>query len=121
MFFISDSNEGWALSCGFPVQNGTSLLPKFPYRLKHDSNISIEVPRNQENSDPSLMWLKNNLLPQLQKWASSFTVKNDSDSLGIGHPLKSHGLICNEKYTEVYQNLKMKYGQQIVKVCTSMP
>lgn len=115
---IIDHGAGWALFIGLPVVQGVSLVPKFPYRLHYDSaNINLELLHDQDISDPSVLWLKSHLLPQLQKWASSHRDHNDdSDNSDVVLPVKSHGLISAEKYVELYQTLKAKYGQQMVKI-----
>lgn len=102
--------------CGLPVHSGPNLLPKFPYKLCHKAGITLEVPCSLEATDPSLVWLKKYLLPQLNKWALAQNIKDSSESCETGLPLKSHALISTEKYAEVYQKLKTKYGRQMVKV-----
>lgn len=111
-----DKEKGEAFFMGLPVQQGVCLVPKFPYKLVFKSSISLQVPANQDIADPSLLWIKNNLLPQLNKWSLSHNVKDEAESSDFGLALKSHGLISTEKYAEVYQTLKAKYGQQMVKV-----
>ncbi|KAK3919624.1 putative tRNA (uracil-O(2)-)-methyltransferase [Frankliniella fusca] len=115
---IIDQEAGWGLFVGLPLSQGVSLLPKFPYRLRYDNaKINLELLFDQAISDPSVMWLRSHLLPQLRKWASSHRVHDTAfEKSDTVLPFKSHGLISTEKYAEVYQNLKAKYGQQMVKM-----
>lgn len=113
---IIDRSDGWAVFAGLPVQNGLSLLPKFPYKLWHKTGVTLGVPSSLKITDPSLVWLKKCLLPQLQKWALAQNIEDGSESVETGLPTKSHALISTEKYAEVYQNLKSKYGREMVKI-----
>lgn len=112
---IVDSLNAWAFFVGFYNQDGMSLVPKFPYKLCHRENVTLEVLSGQDESEPSLIWLKQQLLPQLQKWGRSQPV-DDSEGCNTGLPRESHTLISAEKYAQVYQTLKEKYGQQMVKI-----
>lgn len=95
---------------------GLGLLPKFPYRLNHGGSVSLEVLTDQDECDPSLVWLKKQLLPQLHKWIFSHHDKDESEASDTCLPKASHTLISTEKYAHLYQDLKNKYGQQMVKV-----
>jgi tRNASer (uridine44-2'-O)-methyltransferase len=55
---------------------------------------------------PSIKWMKDQLLPKLKKWAEN-PEKQSKGSLR---------LISLERYTLLYQELKEKYGHDLVKV-----
>jgi len=91
-----------------------SVLPAIPYLISwRSSTLLLEVFTKQEDTDPSLLWLSSQLLPRLEKWALKAQVSKDSPELSI----QSLSLVNKEKYNTLYQTLKKKYGQEMVKVC----
>lgn len=60
-------------------------------------------------SSKSYQWLVDTVLPQFVKWGEEDISKNKfcSDSLA---------LICTEKYYKKYNELKLKYGKEMVEV-----
>ena len=61
-------------------------------------------------SDNCVGWLKNSVLPKIVKWASE--VGDD----GMKPEQGSLALVNIQEYNELYQKLKVKYGQPLVEV-----
>ncbi|XP_014211766.1 probable tRNA (uracil-O(2)-)-methyltransferase [Copidosoma floridanum] len=82
-----------------------------PYQIKYESNnVSIGVKNfNQWNESENLLWLKTFLFPKLFKWIEN---EDPNKSLVCG----SLKLVSSEKYTNLYNNLKRKYGTEMVKI-----
>lgn len=87
-----------------------SLAPVFPYDIHRDSNeslrICVDVFDNAE--DASADWLVDELFPKLLKWAENYDSKCEIQ--------QSLSLIAIEKYVDLYHNLKVKYGENLVTV-----
>lgn len=59
-------------------------------------------------------WLKDCVLPQFVKWA------NECSSSVVQHDInESLALVSNDKYYKKYNELKLKYGKEMVKVFLS--
>ncbi|OXU26629.1 hypothetical protein TSAR_012427 [Trichomalopsis sarcophagae] len=88
-----------------------SLSFEYPFQIRLENNqVSIRVQNlNQWNNSGNLLWLKNHFFPKLLKWIENEGPKN---SLVSG----SLKLISSEKYTDLYNNLKLKYGTEMVKI-----
>ncbi|KXJ27835.1 putative tRNA (uracil-O(2)-)-methyltransferase [Exaiptasia diaphana] len=100
--------------------NHTEVMPyKISYLQYSDTDISITLhisenalarfPSDNKGGDgivcPSIKWLRDQLLPKLNKWAEN----PENKSKG------SLRLISLERYTILYQTLKEKYGWDLVK------
>lgn len=79
------------------------------YKIIYNAeNVSIHVDNlNEHSTDTSVQWLKDKLLPRLTKWIES-NPKNESFVDG------SLNLVSPEKYTNLYNSLKKKYGTELV-------
>lgn len=62
---------------------------------------------NVAAGEGSFEWLANVLLPKLASWAVTLMTPLDK---------RSENLVDKEQYAEKYQDLKVKYGREIVKV-----
>ncbi|KAJ2952902.1 hypothetical protein O0L34_g7267 [Tuta absoluta] len=66
--------------------------------------------KSECNFVKSYQWLKETVLPQFVKWGEECTIsepKSHTESLN---------LVCSEKYYQKYNNLKLKYGKEMVKI-----
>lgn len=75
--------------------------------------ISLHVDDNYKSapyssSIPSIEWLGNTLAPKLIKWASEI--------VGSGQVVVVKPLVPMDRYTELYREMKQKYGTEFVKV-----
>ncbi|XP_030848144.1 probable tRNA (uracil-O(2)-)-methyltransferase [Strongylocentrotus purpuratus] len=96
------------LECG-------SKEAKFPsYKFSFQcSRISLHVDDNYKSapyssSIPSIEWLGNTLAPKLTKWASEI--------VGSGQVVVVKPLVPMDRYTELYREMKQKYGTEFVKI-----
>ena len=88
-----------------------SLGFKYPYRICYVDNkvtISVQTMKDQQH-DSSLEWIKNQLLPRLMNWMVNSEIQN---SIVNG----SLNLVSAEKYAVLYDQLKKKYGTEIIKI-----
>ncbi|XP_058797355.1 probable tRNA (uracil-O(2)-)-methyltransferase [Phymastichus coffea] len=88
-----------------------SLGFDYPYQIKYENNkISIAVQHfNEWKESQNLVWLQNHFFNRLLKWIKNESPKN---SLVTG----SLKLVSAEKYTDLYNELKLKYGTEMVKI-----
>ncbi|XP_012282705.1 probable tRNA (uracil-O(2)-)-methyltransferase [Orussus abietinus] len=87
-----------------------SVGAKWPFRVRYKDNVvSLTVGAPEEAlSHPSVIWLKEQLLPKILKWAENEKV---SEGLVSG----SLHQISPERYVLLYTELKRKYGPELVK------
>lgn len=64
-----------------------------------------------DTDSKSYMWLKETVLPQVIKWSNE--VINDNARTFCNESL---ALVSNDKYYLKYNDLKLKYGKNLVKV-----
>lgn len=62
-----------------------------------------------DKTSKSFIWLAETVLPQIVKWA-------EESSESLQHNQASLSLVSNEKYYSKYNELKSKYGKEMVKV-----
>lgn len=90
-----------------------SLSMKWPYRIEHDAKsrtVSLHVYGEEDFSEnSSVKWLKEQFFPRFLKWANA-------ENLVGGLISGSLNLIPVEKYAILYNELKIKYGAEMVKV-----
>ena len=101
-FFHKYCNNEEKISLGF----------EYPYQIKYENdNISIDVQHLKQWSDDNgnLIWLRDHFFPKLLKWIENEVPKNSL----VNGSLK---LVSPEKYTNLYNNLKLKYGTEMVKI-----
>lgn len=87
-----------------------------PYAIRHtiDSIVADTECANVIGS-PNNNWVERCLLPRIIKWSGSF--QNDNSIAGTETSrVESLGLIDLEEYNELYNELKLKYGLDMVKV-----
>lgn len=91
------------------------LIPCFPYSFcyledKREIHLKYRIEDKIESS--SKAWLKEQLFPKFIKWAESTKTNNDDSGLVTS----SLSLINIIKYNQLYQQLKKKYGPEMVKI-----
>ncbi|XP_014236865.1 probable tRNA (uracil-O(2)-)-methyltransferase [Trichogramma pretiosum] len=88
-----------------------SLGFEYSYQIRYEKdNVSIHIQNIecwQENSN--LSWFEDCFFPKLIKWIENDTPKNSL----INGSLK---LVSSEEYTDLYNNLKLKYGAEMIKI-----
>lgn len=81
--------------------------------LMGDNVISIEAIADE--SDKKLFtWMEHCLLPKLVKWCDQEPF--DHDGSGLVSNVQSLSLVDIEEYNDLYNELKLKYGVEMVKV-----
>lgn len=110
---IDKANGRIAFVSNFIDKSKQPLCLKWPYILEHNlesQRISLRV-QVEENlgQDPSVKWLKEQFFPRFVKWTD---MENPSDALTSG----SLNLVSVEKYAALYNDLKKKYGTEMVKI-----
>lgn len=95
----------------FAVQEkGNNLIaPGFPYHFEwlNSGHIRIAVDNFEDADTANAEWLVDKVFPKIISWASNELVDKSEVSLSS---------ICLEKYVELYQKLKMKYGKAMTEV-----
>ncbi|KAJ8722521.1 hypothetical protein PYW07_003701 [Mythimna separata] len=94
-----------------PADREQKLCPDFSYTIEL-KNSHIVLNANQDESSKSYNWLVNTLLPQLIKWGSETTNHKTKSKLCN----ESLSLVSQTKYYEKYNDLKLKYGKEMVKI-----
>ncbi|XP_064077307.1 LOW QUALITY PROTEIN: probable tRNA (uracil-O(2)-)-methyltransferase [Macrobrachium nipponense] len=108
--------DGWKTSASYItrlVAQATTALPRINYSFQlSNSGILLTAVVGEgcevKSSDSNVLWLKNNVLPKIVKWATE--VEDD----GMKPERGSLTLMNVQEYNELYQNLKVKYGQPLV-------
>ncbi|KAK0174846.1 hypothetical protein PV327_010569 [Microctonus hyperodae] len=114
-FTIVDKNNLCIISLHKRIDNEkNSLGIVWPYKIMFNDDlkeISIMLNNIENNSThASIEWYKNKLFPCLIKWMENNDNYNDKNSF----IKQSLSLVSIEKYTELYTNLKKKYGAKLV-------
>lgn len=87
--------------------------PPYCVRLIDDGSICIEYPVNAGESNNS-SWLEKCFHPRFVKWCLSFV--DDDDEQNGSARTESLALVDLEEYNQLYNELKEKYGLDMVKV-----
>jgi tRNASer (uridine44-2'-O)-methyltransferase len=100
-FFHNYCNDEGKKSLGFT----------YPYQIKYEDNcISIFVQHlNEWKDNANLQWLKHKFFYKFLKWVENEEKKNSLVNGSLKH-------IVSEQYTNLYNNLKIKYGMEMVKI-----
>ena len=99
------------ISCFYRAinENQQYLGLKRPYKIFYDKNeLSISVVKIDED-DSNIQWLRDSLFPRLLKWIQ--VDRSSDDNLVEG----SLNLVSPDKYSQLYGELKRKYGLEMVK------
>uniref|UniRef100_A0A2A4KBC0 tRNA (uracil-O(2)-)-methyltransferase n=1 Tax=Heliothis virescens TaxID=7102 RepID=A0A2A4KBC0_HELVI len=95
-----------------PQSLGQKLCPDFSYRIFLSDN-QITLTAESAETSKSYKWLANTLLPQLIKWGTN-SINDEAKSNVICS--ESLSLVSQTKYYEKYNDLKIKYGKEMVKI-----
>jgi hypothetical protein len=91
------------------------LTPNFTYSFwysEEKSEIVLLISNDNRASISSVDWIKNQLFPKIIKWAETAVIEDRSNRLITS----SLNLVNIAKYNKLYQQLKKKYGLQMVQV-----
>ncbi|KAH9635322.1 hypothetical protein HF086_017888 [Spodoptera exigua] len=93
-----------------PLNQEQKLCPDFSYTIQLNTNYILLTAISDENSK-SFKWLSNTLLPQLIKWGTESESSTKSNMCN-----ESLSLVSQTEYYEKYNDLKVKYGKEMVKI-----
>ncbi|CAD0196941.1 unnamed protein product [Chrysodeixis includens] len=93
-----------------PFGQEHKLCPNFTFTIKLEDGIITMSPVSEGETSSEYTWLAKTLITQLTKWA---TEKDHKSNYNINQSL---ALISLSKYYEKYNELKMKYGKEMVKI-----
>ncbi|KAG4076749.1 hypothetical protein HA402_002036 [Bradysia odoriphaga] len=97
-----------------PVDTANGVSPfSFKVSLTSDNLISVEVIGDDESDKKVFVWIKHCLLPKLVKWCDQEESENGQ---GIVSNVPSLSLVNIEEYNDLYNELKTKYGLEMVKI-----
>lgn len=105
------------------LQNQTTgFIKKFIVQLNHNENdgaeMSIKIPNeDNENFSRQLTWLTGVFMPKISKWLISVEQDDKDRQKSAFSTLESLSLINLTEYNQLYNDLKVKYGENMVKVC----
>ncbi|XP_037869187.1 probable tRNA (uracil-O(2)-)-methyltransferase isoform X2 [Bombyx mori] len=91
------------------IQNTT---PSFTYGIHVENDMIVLNAHCDDENSKSYMWLKNKLLPQFIKWTTETESNNGKKKICTA----SLTLVSSSKYFEKYNELKLKYGKDLVKI-----
>jgi hypothetical protein len=113
---IADKLRNVALFTGLQEDcEQTYLTPNFSYSFCYNeekSEIVLVVNNENRASISSVDWIKKQLFPKIIKWAETAVIDGRSNRLVTS----SLNLVNIAKYNKLYQQLKKKYGLQMVQV-----
>ncbi|XP_075969849.1 putative tRNA (uracil-O(2)-)-methyltransferase [Anticarsia gemmatalis] len=92
-----------------PVQFEQNLCPEFTYNILLNNN-EVCLTAFTDESSKSYQWLINTVLPQFIKWGNE-TISTKSNICS-----ESLTLVSKTGYYEKYNDLKLKYGKEMVKI-----
>lgn len=113
---LIDRSSSSVIYIGESPNSGPSIHPRMSYSLSRmDENVCLSILTElskveQEKEDPNISWLRKNVLPKVCKWA--LDVSDD----GVVEDRGSICLVNMQEYTQLYQELKIKYGKPLVKM-----
>ncbi|XP_059057149.1 probable tRNA (uracil-O(2)-)-methyltransferase [Achroia grisella] len=92
-----------------PIENNQNICPEFTFSLQL---INSEVVLNCicDNTSKSYQWLLNTVLPQFLKWGQKSSYKSQNFCN------ETLALVSKDKYYKKYNELKLKYGKEMVKI-----
>ncbi|KAG7168282.1 putative tRNA (uracil-O(2)-)-methyltransferase-like 2 [Homarus americanus] len=91
-----------------------SVIPRVNYFLLYQDRISLSYFTDKDGSslegEANIVWVQKNVLPKLMKWTGEVDEDGTVENKG------SLRLVDVQEYNQLYQKLKIKYGQSLVKV-----
>lgn len=113
---IADKLKNVALFTGLQEQGKQpNLTPNFPYSfcyVEENSEIVLAVMNEKSACISSVDWIRGQLFPKVVKWAETAGTEDKSNRFVTS----SLNLVNIVKYNKLYQQLKKKYGLQMVQV-----
>ncbi|XP_063531560.1 probable tRNA (uracil-O(2)-)-methyltransferase isoform X1 [Cydia strobilella] len=94
-----------------PKNENQNVCPNYSYSLQLNSNM-ILLKANCDLSSKSFQWLLNTVLPQFVKWGQE-CVNTKPNSQFCSQSL---AFVSIDKYYSRYNELKLKYGKEMVKI-----
>lgn len=112
--FVDKKSTGVVSFCHKPiVRDKQSLGPDVVYSIQHreynSTSISIYKSDCKRSDSGGCDWLRSKFFPRLIKW-----MKNETTT--IGPQINSLSLVSVEKYTSLYNEMKRKYGEAMVRM-----
>lgn len=113
---LIDRSSSSVIYIGESPHSGPSIHPRMSYSLSRvDENVCLSILKEsskveQDKEDPNIAWLRKNVLPKVCKWAA------DVGEDGVVEDRGSIGLVNVQEYTQLYQELKIKYGKPLVQM-----
>lgn len=104
------------------LQNQTTgFIKKFAIQLNDNANgvsdMNVIAPNDaDDNFIRQSNWITSIFMPKILKWTISMDETYDEKSNSIFESLESLSLISLTEYNELYNHLKVKYGEEMVKV-----
>lgn len=101
----------------------TGFIKRFIIQLKDTDNahadMILTVPNKaNENTSRQIAWITSIFMPKISKWLISMGQDdNDDRHKTVFDTLDSLSLINLTEYNQLYNDLKVKYGENMVKVC----
>jgi hypothetical protein len=115
-YAVADKLQNVALFIGLQEDcEQPNLTPNFPYSFcyqEESKEIVLDIQTQNSACISSADWIKGHLFPKMIKWAETADIKNESSGLVTS----SLALVNVAKYSKLYQELKKKYGLQMVQV-----
>lgn len=87
--------------------------------LKTSANMEITFMTPNiidENAMREVTWMKNVFLPKISKWIVSMEPDDKERKKSAFDTVQSISLISLTEYNQLYNDLKVKYGEHMVKV-----
>lgn len=119
-FFIDTVNKQIAFLNLLQNQT-TGFIKKFAIQLNDHANgvsdMNVIAPNEaDENFTRQSNWILSIFMPKMLKWIVYMDNTYDEKSKSTFESLESLSLINLTEYNEMYNNLKVKYGEEMVKV-----
>lgn len=100
----------------------TGFIKKFAIQLNdHEdgtSNMNVVAPNDaDENFTRQLNWINSIFMPKISKWIISMDEQYADKPKSVFESIESLSLVNLTEYNQLYNDLKVKYGEHMVKVC----
>lgn len=100
----------------------TGFIKKFIVQLTesdHESSLCFLAPIHEnENSTRQTKWIRHVFTPKILKWTASMQTNNDRRKKSAFDSIESLSLINLSEYNQLYNELKVKYGEHMIKART---
>lgn len=96
----------------------TGFIKRFVVHLKNSENseMVLMAPNiDDENSTRQIAWIKSVFIPKITKWIVSMETDYEERKKSIFDAIESLSQINLTEYNQLYNDLKVKYGEHMVK------